>query len=100
MDWNHGIHTIERRVNEECPFMRDKIKVYRKAYHWSGAWESQTIGQAFYLYFRGYNANPAQFEIISDEEDPLKGDGITFENTTPIPFSKNLLFEPIPFEML
>ena len=40
--------------------------------------------------------------MIPDEEDPLTGGtgSLAFENTTPIPFSKNLLFEPIPFEML
>jgi hypothetical protein len=55
---------------------------------------------AVYLHFRGYNEDPAQFEMISDDEDPLTGDGVEFENTTPTPFSHNLLFEPIPFEMV
>ena len=43
---------------------------------------SQTIGTAFYIDFSSFNENPGQFEIISDEDDPLGGDNsdnITFK---------------------
>ena len=48
--------------------------VYNKHYHFTEDWESVTIGRAFYLHFRGYNADPAQFTVVSDAKEPLKGD--------------------------
>ena len=38
LDWNANVHTIMRRINEECPYMRDKVQAYNKAYHFSGGW--------------------------------------------------------------
>jgi len=43
-----------------------------------------------------------QFEFVSDVEDPITaGDGeITIESTTLHDFGTNLMFEPLPHEML
>jgi hypothetical protein len=61
---------------------------------------SRTIGTAVYLYFRGFNADPGQFSIVSNEKDPLKGVDIKYVAETKVPYNKNLLYSPIPFELL
>lgn len=57
-------------------------------------------GRDFIIKFSGYNKDPAQFSIMSDTVTPLVGINIQYNNTTPIPYSKNLLYEPVPFEFL
>jgi hypothetical protein len=32
--------------------------------------------------FRGYNADPAQFEVIADTKDPLKGEKVVLTKKT------------------
>jgi len=91
--------------------MRDRVAVYEKAGHFTSDGTTTTVGRAFYLHFRGYNADPAQFSIIPDTVDPpvetaadpaagIEAVKVTYSATTPVPFSSNLFFEPIPFEML
>ena len=57
-------------------------------------------GVNWLLRFTGLNENPGQFEIMSSTVTPLTGDNITYSSTTPIPYSTNLFYEPIPFEFL
>jgi hypothetical protein len=58
------------------------------------------LGRAFLIRFIGINAKPGQFEIVSSENIPLsEGNYTTYSNVT-VPFSSNLFYEPIPFEML
>jgi len=57
-------------------------------------------GISFYIRFVGLNEDPAQFEIVTSESDPLKGDLITIKSETIVPYNTNLFYEPIPFEFL
>jgi hypothetical protein len=57
-------------------------------------------GRGIFLHFTGINEDPGQFEIVSDWDDPLVGDNVTFEADTTRPYGTNLFFDPIPFEML
>lgn len=59
-------------------------------------------GFSYQIYFRGYQGNPGQFEIVSDDVDmsPLGGTNLTFISNTTIPYSDNLFYEPVPFEFL
>jgi len=50
--------------------------------------------------FLGLNEDPGQYELISDDASPLQGDNLTFTAETIQPYSSNLFYEPIPFEML
>ena len=62
--------------------------------------ESDRVGFGFQIRFLGLGNDPGQFEIVPDEENPLTGTNITFNSTTLVPYSSNLFYEPIPFEML
>ena len=77
--------------------MYDKIKVYDKT---SDAFYRNANGKAFLIDFEGYNADPGQFKIISGVYSPLTGDNIVFTENTTAPFSNNIYYDAIPFEML
>lgn len=88
-------HTIQRHISEHCPFMRNRVLVHT----FNSPYSHHTLGKEFYVDFMGYTEDPGQFEIVSSEENPLIGD-ITYIGETLIPYGKNLVFWPIPFEML
>jgi hypothetical protein len=46
------------------------------------------------------NADPGQFRIVSATSDPLTGENLTYNQTTITPYSTNIQYDPIPFEML
>jgi hypothetical protein len=78
-----------------CPFLYDKIQVF----------EANNVsyfenGRNFIVRFVGINSQPEKLSIISDTLNPLKGNNITFSNTVIQPYSTNIFYEPIPFEML
>jgi hypothetical protein len=77
--------------------MYDKIKVYDKT---SDAFYRNANGKAFLIDFEGYNADPGQFKIISGVYSPLTGDNIVFTENTTVPYSNNIYYDAIPFEML
>lgn len=97
MKWNTDWFNIARGIGEHCANMRNRILVS----HDYIESPTNTVGTAFFIDFRSYNANPGQFTIITDEDDPLTGDvDITYTSTTIQEYGKNLVFYPIPFEML
>jgi hypothetical protein len=58
------------------------------------------MGRAYLIRFVGINAQPGQFEIVTSESNPLSvGNYTTYSNVT-VPYSSNLFYEPIPFEMM
>jgi hypothetical protein len=60
--------------------MRNRVLVTSLDSYKSGL-PSNTIGTAIYIEFNSYNENPGQFEIISDEDEPLVGE-ITYTAET------------------
>ena len=56
----------------------------------------------FVIVFQDLHEDPKQCEIKSASGDnPLKGGKkIVYKNTTPRPYGKNIMFEPVPLEML
>jgi hypothetical protein len=75
--------------------MRNRILVHQ----FNSPYSHHTLGKEFYVDFMGYTQDPGQFVIVSAEENPLVGK-ITYLADTIIPYSKNLMFWPVPFEML
>ena len=78
-----------------CPFLYDKIQVF----------EANNVsyfenGRNFMVRFVGINSQPAKLVILSDTANPLKGNEIAISTTVLQPYSTNLFYEPIPFEML
>ena len=88
-------HTIQRHISEHCPLFRNRILVHS----YSSPFPHHTLGREFYIDFSSYPGDPGQFEVISNEDNPLVGD-ITYNAETIVPYGKNLMFWPIPFEML
>jgi hypothetical protein len=76
--------------------MRNRILVHG----YDNPYSHYTLGKSFYVDFKSYNEDPGQYEIVSAEDDPLVGTNIQFNSETIVPYGKNLLFFPIPFEML
>jgi len=60
---------------------------------------SHNIGKMFYIDFRSYNEDPGQFEVVSSKDNPLVGK-ISYTKETLVKYNKNLMYWPIPFEML
>lgn len=53
------------------------------------------------IHFQDYHGDPAQCEIRSGTTTPLTGGvNLTYRNTTPRPYGNNLMFEPVPLEMM
>jgi len=86
-----------RHISEHCPFLRNKIYVTIPR---DPTLTHHNAGREFWVNFVSYNKDPGQFEIEADTDNPLVGQNVQFIHTTPVPFSKNLLFNPIPFEMV
>lgn len=78
-----------------CHGMRDKVEIWedtKYAYYENG--------RTFFLRYYGKNEDIGQAEIMTAETTPLTGDFLHFYSNTTYSFSSNLLYEPIPFEML
>lgn len=89
-------HTIQRHISEHCPFMRNRILVHG----YDSPFSHHNLGKQFYIDFSSYNEDPGQYEIVSYEDNPLVGVDISYTAETVVPYGKNLMFWPIPFEML
>ena len=58
-------------------------------------------GLDFVITFQDLHADPNQCEIRSGTTTPLSGGvNLTYESTTTRPYGNNLMFEPVPLEML
>jgi len=90
-------HTIQRGISENCPFMRNRVLVHTNMHKYP--FSHHTLGKMFYIDFNSYNDDPGQFEVVSADDNPLIGK-ITYTKETLVPYNKNLMFYPIPFEML
>jgi hypothetical protein len=89
-------HTIQRMISEHCAGMRNRILVHS----FDSPYSHHTLGKQFYIDFSSYPDNPGQYEIVPYEENPLVGQNIQYSSESIIEYGKNLMFWPIPFEML
>jgi hypothetical protein len=86
---------IANEIMYNCDGLYDRIEVlnsYRQPYRQNGV--------DIFIRFLGVNEDPGQFEIMSADDEPLDGGNVTFESLTVQPYSTNIFYEPIPFEML
>jgi len=86
---------IENAIMRGCDRFYDTLHV-----NYVGGWAYDQNGFSFIIRFVGLGNDPGQFEIVPDEESPLSGSNITYTSETLVPYSSNLFYEPIPFEML
>jgi len=82
-------------IMRNCTGLYDKIQAVDAGEHAYSA-----NGRSFFLRFQGINEDPGQFSIESSTTEPLTGENLTISQNTTIPYSSNLFYEPIPFEML
>jgi len=78
-----------------CTWLYDKIEVFE-----NHVYTYRQNGRSFIIRFVGLNKDPGQFTIESSSDSPLTADNITIMSNTTVPYSSNLFYEPIPFEML
>jgi hypothetical protein len=76
--------------------MRNRILVHS----YDNPYTHHTLGRQFYIDFMSYNGDPGQFEVLPAEDNPLVGNNIQYGAETVVSYNKNLMFYPIPFEML
>lgn len=84
-------------MTHNCDGLYDKYKLYDVTGQYFG---STSNGRAWLITFDGLNADPGQFSIKSSDSDPLTGDNLVYNATTLVPYSTNVVYDPIPFEML
>jgi len=90
-------YTVEKRIFTGCDHFVDRVQVkYFNKYSY------QANGIQFLITFRGYDADPGQFEIVLDDDNtsPVR-DNLTSAALTISPYRHSTIFyEPIPFELL
>jgi len=95
IEWWHSANTIAERIFNGCDQFYDRLEVWE-----TGVPDYRQNGIELIIKFQGLNADPGQFEVVSVDTDPLQGDNILLTWETVTPYSTNLWYEPVPFEML
>jgi hypothetical protein len=90
-----GSSTVQNQIMSGCDRLYDLVEVRETVDFPYGE-----NGRAWLIRFVGVNADMGQFEIVSSETDPLAGTNLKYFSNTTVPYSSNLFYEPIPFEML
>ena len=85
---------VKTAINEGCDRLYDLTEIYDTV-----DFPYQENGRAWLIRFIGLNADPGQFEIVEGKDKPIVGN-ITYYSNTTVPYSSNLFYEPVPFEML
>jgi hypothetical protein len=93
--WHNWANWVTQKTMEGCDRFYDRIEMWETREN-----EYKENGVGLYVKFQGLNEDPGQFEIMSSDTDPLLGDNIVFTFETVTPYSTNLWYEPVPFEML
>jgi hypothetical protein len=89
--------SIEHILQQDMPFLSSKIIVEDLGVKDQSYWEN---ARRFAIVFEGMDANMPQCELVSAINDPITGENVVFEAMTLAEFGENLIFEPIPQEML
>lgn len=83
----------------DIPHLQFKVNVKN-----TGKYEYRENGLSFQLEFTDMHADPSQCEIRSGTTTPLTGgsstDPLALSSTTTRPYGQNLMFEPVPLEMI
>ena len=80
----------------EIPHLMLKTYIYN-----TRKYDYRENGMEFAIVFQDLHADPKQCEIRSGVTTKLEGGkAIKYTNTTPRPYGKNIMFEPVPLEML
>mmetsp|Transcript_41642 Transcript_41642/g.63589 ORF Transcript_41642/g.63589 Transcript_41642/m.63589 type:complete len:360 (+) Transcript_41642:870-1949(+) len=93
--YNSGSNWVNEIVMRSCSKLYDKLEMYE-----ANDYRYTKNGRSYFVRFIGLNDDPGQFEIIDDPDSPLTGNNITFINETIHPFSHNIFYEPVPYELL
>ena len=65
--------TIERKIQRSCAKLNDKIQIWRSSKY---AYPQNGIG--LFIRYAGKNEDVGQAEILSDTDQPLTGENITY----------------------
>jgi len=97
LKWNQWHSTVAIHIGRGCEGLFDRVEV-REGYKY----HYRENGRSFYVRFVGLKGDPGQLEIVEVEntEETLQGQNLKYTATTIVPYSTNLFYEPIPFEML
>ena len=80
----------------EIPHLMLKTHIYN-----TGKYAYRENGMEFAIVFQDLHDDPKQCEIRSGATTKLEGGKtIAYKNTTPRPYGENIMFEPVPLEML
>lgn len=93
--WNASPASIDLAMQLDIPHVQ--LKTYVRD---SGKYNYYQNGRELSIYFMDYHGDVPQCEIRDSESTPIEGANVQFVSTTLREYGKNLLFEPIPLEML
>ena len=87
---------IAMYLHWDIPHLMLKMYVYS-----TGVYDYRDNGLDFLLIFQDLHSDPAQCSLKSGSTTAIEGgNNVTYRNTTPRPYGTNLMFEPVPLEML
>lgn len=93
--YNERLRTVQFIIQQDCHQVREAVEILPlKDYRYP----ENGIGMR--LRFIGLDYNPGQYTIIPGNVTVLAGVNLVPGATTVVPFGSNIMYEPIPFEML
>ena len=95
--WGWWAPSIEHALQQDMPFLSSKILVEDMGVKDQWYWEN---ARRFAIKFEGMDVDMPQCFLTTGISTPLTGANPRFEAMTLAEFGENLMFEPIPMEML
>jgi hypothetical protein len=95
MDYDLHVWNVENQLSRSCHGLIDKVEVWE-----DGSFAYPANGRGFWIRYYGKREDVGQAKIVSSEDTPLEGEFIEYYQNTTHQYSNNLLYEPIPFDML
>jgi hypothetical protein len=95
--WSSWGPSIEHALMQDIPFLSSKIVVKDLGVKGQSYWDN---ARRFAIIFEGMTKDMPQCYITTGINSPMAGENVAFGATTLAEFGENLIFEPIPQEMI
>lgn len=82
-------------IQQDCHQVREAVEVLALK---GSVYPANGIGMR--LRFVGLDYDPGQYSIVPGNVTALTGVNLQFSGTAVVPYASNIMYEPIPFELL
>jgi hypothetical protein len=96
--WHYNVNTVNNVLMNSCDGLYDRTEITDTGNF--GHIHYKHNGLSFYIRYLGVNEDPGHIEIENVEGATMGGNNLTFVTETVRPYSTNLEYDVIPFEML